>query len=144
MKLLLYFQLQHKCSFILRPQNQPEKCGLELRGLLMEHNISFTRENWLLDSWFIIETWSFYSLILKWKQKSFPNFWRAAIFNLLSSSASYLLAAIFNQPMGQHSSCGPTGSHDEWHQPTHIPLMMAARCSPKIWEQFCFHLRLIE
>ncbi len=36
-------------------------------------------------------------------------------------------------------SCGPTGSHDEWCQPTHIPLKMAARFSPKIREQFfCF------
>ncbi len=35
-------------------------------------------------------------------------------------------------------SCGPTGSHDEWRQPTHIPLKMAARCSPKIREHFFF------
>ncbi len=35
-------------------------------------------------------------------------------------------------------SCGHTGSHDEWRQPTYIPLKMAARCSPKIREQFLF------
>ncbi len=38
-------------------------------------------------------------------------------------------------------SCGPTGSHDEWRQPTHIPLKMAARCSPKIREHIFFSFK---
>ncbi len=29
-------------------------------------------------------------------------------------------------------------AHNEWHQPTHIPLKKAARCLPKIQEQFLF------
>ena len=39
-------------------------------------------------------------------------------------------------------SCGPTGSHSmSGVIPHNIPLKMAARCSPKIREQFCFHFK---
>ncbi len=40
-----------------------------------------------------------------------------------------------------NSTCKTTGLYDEWRQPTHIPLKMAARCLPKIWEQFLFSFK---
>ncbi len=36
---------------------------------------------------------------------------------------------------GEHPSRCHLQGNDEWRQPTHIPLKMAARCSPKIREQ---------
>ncbi len=66
---------------------------------LVWENSHALRENRLLDSGFIIEKLSFYSLSLKWKQKLFPNFQQAssgecAWADVTESCSSYLCIAI--------------------------------------------------
>ena len=82
----------------------------------------------LVLSMFSVSVFSFYLCFCSWGSwtSKVRNYWCVEPTWCDWSPSSCLL------------SCGPTGSHDEWRQPTHIPQRVAATCLPKIREQFFF------